>query len=161
MKTKHYHIVRHQDICRILFYMMVSSYSMNNNTLSLHQPLWRWRYATYIAWINVDYKRWIWFWISPLTAVCGGLAFHTTFNSLRPSNEHMRQHNLPTLPQIMACRLIGTKPSSDPMLPFYRLDHKEHTSVKSSKFKGFHSRKCTSKCRLWNGGHFVSASMCL
>ena len=27
-------------------------------------------------------------------------------------------------------------------------------------FKHFHSRKCNWKCRLWNGVHFVSASMC-
>ena len=29
-----------------------------------------------------------------------------------------------------------------------------------SEFKHFHSRKCSSKCRLRNGVHFVSASMC-
>ena len=28
-----------------------------------------------------------------------------------------------------------------------------------SEFKHFHSRKCTSKCRLRKGVHFVSASM--
>ena len=34
------------------------------------------------------------------------------------------------------------------------------TSVKSySEFKHFHSGKCTSKCRLRNGVHFVSASI--
>ena len=31
----------------------------------------------------------------------------------------------------------------------------------SSKFTQFHSRKCTWKCLLRNGGHFVSAWMCL
>ena len=30
-----------------------------------------------------------------------------------------------------------------------------------SKFIHFHSRKCVWKCRLENGGHIVSASMCL
>ena len=29
-----------------------------------------------------------------------------------------------------------------------------------SKFQHFHSRKCIWKCRLWIGGHVVSASMC-
>ena len=29
-----------------------------------------------------------------------------------------------------------------------------------SEFKHFHSRKCTWTCRLRNGAHFVSASMC-
>ena len=28
-----------------------------------------------------------------------------------------------------------------------------------AKFKHFHSMKCVWKCRLWNGGNFVSASM--
>ena len=37
----------------------------------------------------------------------------------------------------------------------------EQTSVKSwPKFIHFHWRKCIWKCRLVNGGHFVSASMC-
>ena len=37
----------------------------------------------------------------------------------------------------------------------------EKASVKfQSEFKHFHSRKCTWTCRLWNGVHFVSASMC-
>ena len=37
----------------------------------------------------------------------------------------------------------------------------EQTSVKfQSKFIPFHSRKHTLKCRLENGGHFVSASLC-
>ena len=30
----------------------------------------------------------------------------------------------------------------------------------SIKIHTFHSRKCIWKCCLWNGGHFVSASMC-
>ena len=32
--------------------------------------------------------------------------------------------------------------------------------MKSSKFIHFHSRKCIWKCRLENGSHFVSGSMC-
>ena len=82
-------------------------------------------------------------------------------NSLRSSDAYMRQHNIPTLLQIMACRLFGAKPLSEPMPPCCQLDPKEHISVKFClKFKSFHSRKCTSKCRLRNGGHFVLASMC-
>ena len=61
----------------------------------------------------------------------------------------------------MACRLCGAKPLSEPMLDNYELDPYEQTSVKSlSKFYHFRSRKCVWKCRLRNGGHFVSASMC-
>ena len=68
---------------------------------------------------------------------------------------------IPTLLQIMACRLFGVKPLSESMLPYCQFYPVEHISVKFySKFKSFHSRKCTWKCRLRNGGHFVSASMC-
>ena len=61
----------------------------------------------------------------------------------------------------MAWRLLGAKPLSEPMLPYCELDLKEHISVKFDlKFKNFHSQKNTWKCRLQNGSHFVSASMC-
>ena len=47
----------------------------------------------------------------------------------------------------MACRLVGAKPLSEPMLECCQLDPKEHISVKfKSKFEIFHSRKCTWKC---------------
>ena len=76
-------------------------------------------------------------------------------NSL--SDAYLHQYNTPTLLQIKACRLFGTKPLSEPMLPYCQLDPKEHTSVKFYfEFKCFHSRKCTSKRRLRNGSHFVS-----
>ena len=42
------------------------------------------------------------------------------------------------------------------MLSYCHLDPKEHISVKLHlNFKSFHSRKCTRKCRLSNGGHFA------
>ena len=67
----------------------------------------------------------------------------------------------PPLVQIMACRLDGAKPLSEPMLEYCWLDPWEQTSVKyQSKFELFHPRKCAGKCHLENGGHFVSASMC-
>ena len=47
------------------------------------------------------------------------------------------------------------------MLEYCWLDHWEQTSMKSqSNFIHCHSRKCIWKCRLENGGHFGSASMC-
>ena len=49
--------------------------------------------------------------ISPLVENC------LTFNPLRPSDAYMRQYNIPTLVQIMACRMLGAKPLSEPMLP--------------------------------------------
>ena len=79
----------------------------------------------------------------------------------RPSDAYMRQYNILTLVQIMACRLLGAKPLSEPMVPYCWLDPKKHISVKFClKVESFHSRKYTWKCRLRTGGHFVSASMC-
>ena len=49
---------------------------------------------------------------------------------------------MPTLFQIMACHLFGSKPLSEPMLPYCQLDPKEHILVKIySKFTRVHSRK--------------------
>ena len=62
----------------------------------------------------------------------------------------------------MACRLFGTKPLSKPMLAYCQLDPWEHISVNfKSKHSDFHWRKLVSKYPLQNGGHFVSAWMCL
>ena len=81
-------------------------------------------------------------------------------NSLRQSDAYMRQYNIVTLLQIMACHLFSAKPLSEPMHSYCQLDTKEHISVNFySRFKSFHSVKCTWKCRLRNGGHFISASM--
>ena len=78
-----------------------------------------------------------------------------------PSAAYMYQWIWSSLVQIMACRLDGAKPLSEPMLTYSQLGHKEHNSVKyQSKFEHFHSRKCIWKCRLENGGHLVPASMC-
>ena len=75
-------------------------------------------------------------------------------------SSYIHQYNIPTLVQIMACRLFSTKPISEPMLAYCQLDPWEQSSVKFlSKFKYFHSRKCVWEC-LENGGPFVSASMC-
>ena len=61
----------------------------------------------------------------------------------------------------IGCGLFGTKPLSDPILPYCQLDQKEYISVKFYlKCKNLNSGKCTSICRLRNGGHFVSASIC-
>ena len=68
----------------------------------------------------------------------------------------MRRWTGSTLVQIMACRLDGAKPLSEPMLTYCQLDPKEHISMTYClKLKYFHSRKCVWTCRLRNGGHFV------
>ena len=66
--------------------------------------------------------------------------------SLRPSDAYMRQQNIPTLLQIMACRLFGAKPLSiwTNAAILSIIYHKEHISVKFHlKFKSFHLKKCT------------------
>ena len=58
-----------------------------------------------------------------------------------------------TIIRIMACRLNGAKPLSDPMLEYCQFGQ---TSVKSlPEFMHFHSRKCIWKFRLENVDHFV------
>ena len=72
----------------------------------------------------------------------------------------MRLWSGSTLVQIMACRLDGTKPLSEPMLTYYQLDPEEHISMKFYlKFKYFHSSKCIWTCLLRNGDHFVQGEM--
>ena len=50
-------------------------------------------------------------------------------NSLRPSDAYMRRKPRPSLIQMMACRLFGAKPLSEPMLHCCKFDIKEQTSV--------------------------------
>ena len=68
----------------------------------------------------------------------------------------MHWWNGSALVQIMACRLDGTKPLSEPMVTYCQLEPKEHISMKFYlKFIYFHSRKCIWTCCLQNGSHFV------
>ena len=61
----------------------------------------------------------------------------------------------------MACRLLSAKPLSESMLQYCQLDPQgTYYSEIYLNFKNFHSNKCTWTCRLRNGGHFVSTSMC-
>ena len=99
-------------------------------------------------------------WKNIVIKISGWALRHGTtrnVNSLRSSDAYMCPWNIPTLLQIMACRLFGAKPLSEPMLPYCQLDPKEHISVKFYlKCDSFHERKYTQ----WNGGHFVLPSMC-
>ena len=82
------------------------------------------------------------------------------FNLSPPSAGYMRQWIGSALVQIMACRLFGAKPWSKLILVYCQLDAKEQTSVKfQSKYKTFHSRKCSWKYLLWNGGLVVLGEM--
>ena len=58
----------------------------------------------------------------------------TSFNSMRPSDTHIYELvNLPSLVQIMACRLVGTKPLSEPMLEYCLFDPKVKIGIFSLK----------------------------
>ena len=72
---------------------------------------------------------------------------------------HIRQYNIWTLLQIMACRLFGTKPLHEPMLQYCQWHQGTYFSDFCLKFRRFHSRKCTSKCRLRNGAPFYLGLM--
>ena len=66
-----------------------------------------------------------------------------------PSDAYMHQRIGSALVKIMACRLFGAKPLTEPKLPYCQLDSWEQFSVKfESEFSHFHSRKCTWKYRL-------------
>ena len=70
-------------------------------------------------------------------------------NSAPPRAANMPQWSGSELVQIMAWRLLGTKPLPEPMQTFCQLKPWEQTSVKfKSKYKTFHSRKCIWKCHL-------------
>ena len=58
-----------------------------------------------------------------------GLPVVCYFNSLRPRDAYMRHQTRPSFIQIMAFRLLGTKPSSKPMLDYSQLGPCEHISV--------------------------------
>ena len=73
-----------------------------------------------------------------------------------PSAAYMSQWSGSTLVQVMVCCLFSAKPLPEPMLSYCQLHPWERTSVKfESKYKTFHSRKCTRKRCLRNGKHFV------
>ena len=67
----------------------------------------------------------------------------STINSLKPGDVSVRRRPRASMVEIMACRLFGAKPLSEPMLEYCQLDPWEQTSVKFySNLKHFHSRKC-------------------
>ena len=73
-------------------------------------------------------------------------------NTLWSSDVYRQQYNIPTLFQIMACRLFDAKPLSEPMLPYCQLDPKEHISIKfhlkfKRKFKEMHLKMSSAKWR--------------
>ena len=64
------------------------------------------------------------------------------------------------LVQVMACRLFGGKPLSEPMLIYRQLGLWEQTSVKSNVNKNIFIHENAFENVVWeNGGHFVQGEM--
>ena len=62
----------------------------------------------------------------------------------------------------MACRLVGAKPLSEPMMDYCQLDPCGHISMKFwLKHNNFHWRKCIWKCRLCCLGPNVLNGICM
>ena len=55
----------------------------------------------------------------------------------------------------MACRLVGAKPLSEPMLGYCQLEPKEQTSVKTKQNSQILTQENIVENVLENGGHFV------
>ena len=69
----------------------------------------------------------------------------------------MRHQPTPSLVQIMACRLFGAKPFSEPMMYYCQLDKLQSNCIKN--YNIFIKKNVWKRC-LENCSHFVSASMC-
>ena len=66
------------------------------------------------------------------------------------------------LVQVMACRLVSTKPLPEPMLAYCQSGPLKEILVKfESIYKTFNWWKCIWECRLWNVSHFVQGEMSL
>ena len=95
--------------------------------------------------------KWEWF-VMTIAASWGNLCVQWTLNSLRPSDAYMRQYNIPTLLQIMACRLSGTKPLSEPVLPYCHLTLRNIFQwnlfkIRRFSFKEMHLKMLSAKWR--------------
>ena len=74
-------------------------------------------------------------------------------NSLRPSDAYMRQ-KLTITGSVMAWRLAGAKPLSEPILEFYQFGHEEQTEILSEihtfSFKKMRFKISSGKCLGFN-----------
>ena len=99
------------------------------------QPTCAYKYAVKdtirVLWDNLPemLKQFITVLLHECQAVSNHRQLRRLFNSLWPRGEYMPPWTRPSLVQIMACRLLGAKPLSEPMLTFSQFDHKEENSV--------------------------------
>ena len=108
--------------------MMTSS---NGNIFRVPGPLWaspvnalhegQWRGAMMFSlicpWKKNSKQSRRWWFETPLCSL-----WRQCLNPLRPSDAYMHRWNGSSLVQIMACRLFGAKPLSEPMLGYCWLD---------------------------------------
>ena len=84
-----------------------------------------------------------------------------TINSLKLSGAYMRRQTLTSLVLIMACRLLGTKPLSEPMLVYCYLEPSNtHFSEIGIEILTFPFKKIQLKMSSANWRPFCLASMC-
>ena len=89
--------------------------------------------------------------------------YSSSFNSYPPSAAYMHPLIRSTLVQIMACRLFGTNPFSEPMLCCCQLEPWEQTSVnfnqKNFPFKKMFLQYCLQKVAILSRGRWVNTLM--
>ena len=78
------------------------------------------------------------------TSIIHPCAIYSNLNSSPPSAPYMRLWTGSTLVQIMACRLLGTKPLPQPMIHFANWTNSNEIRI---KIQNFHSRKWIWKWR--------------
>ena len=78
-----------------------------------------------------------------------GVPFNKWFNSLRPSGTYMHQWKGTSLVQLMACRLSGVKPLSEPMLVYFQLEPYIEIliEIQTFLFKKMHLKRSSEKWR--------------
>ena len=82
-------------------------------------------------------------------------------NALFPGYESVRLWFPSASVNVMAWRLVGTKPLHKPMLTHYQFETSEQISVKfDSKYKHFFWRKRVWNCRLLRASILVQVSFC-
>ena len=65
------------------------------------------------------------------------------------SDAYMRQEARPSLTHIMACRLVGAKPLSDPKLDYCQLGPREQISVKLIEIPTFSFQENVFENTVW------------
>ena len=111
--------------------------------------LWRWKKEYILIQMFHQIEAPIYYWIH------NGNTISVSINSLKLGDAYMHQLTWLSLVQIMACRLFGAKPLSEPMIIYCHLYPMGHISIKyHSKFKSFYSNKCIWTYHFRNGGHF-------